>query len=72
MAKQYRTKNGKIKTWYSPKEKFKKYGNDLDARVDTHTNEVLSDAGAGFRIGYRKALAEQASLHNLKKRNRTR
>lgn len=73
MAKQYKTKKGKIKTWYSPKEKFKKYGNDLNAGIDTHSNQVLSDAGAGFRIGYRTALAEQAKLHNLKSgKNRTR
>ena len=60
------TKNGKKVTLLTPSGKNERYKHELNRGVNNRTGEVLSDCAAGYRMGYRAALGEQAKIYNKK------
>lgn len=60
------TKGGKKVVLLTPSGKFKRYGRELSAGRNSRTGEKLSNAAAGYRMGYRDALGEQAKIYNKK------
>ena len=63
-----RTASGKKVVLMTPSGKCKRYDRELRSGVNSRTGEKLNDAAAGYRMGYRAALGEQASI--WKKKNR--
>lgn len=60
------TPTGKTVALLTPSGKFKRYGRELSAGVNSRTGEKLNDCAAGYRMGYRAALGEQAKIYNKK------
>ena len=60
------TKNGKKVTFLTPSGKVKRYGRELQSGKNSRTGEKLNDCAAGYRMGYRAALGEQAKIYNKK------
>ena len=65
-ARVYKTANGKKVTKLTPTGKVVRYGRELDKGVNSKTGEKLSACAAGYRMGYRAALGEQAAIYNYK------
>lgn len=63
-----KTKNGKKVVFLTPSGRCKRYDRELKTGVNSRTGEVLSDCAAGYRMGYRAALGEQAKIFNKKNR----
>ena len=63
-----RGKNGKQFALLTPSGKMKRYQREIKSGRNSRTGEPLSDVAVGYRMGYRSALGEQASIY--KKRNR--
>ena len=61
-----KTKNGKKVVLMTPTGKFKRYGRELNSGVNSRTGKKLNDCAAGYRMGYRGALGEQAKIYNKK------
>lgn len=60
------TSNGKRLVFMTPSGKCKRYGRELNSGVNSRTGEKLNDCAAGYRMGYRAALGEQAKIYNKK------
>lgn len=60
------TKNGKKVVLMTPSGKVKRYGRELNSGFNSRTGEQLSDVAAGYRMGYRAALGEQAKIYKKK------
>ena len=65
-----RTEDGKKVVLLTPSGRGKRYGRELNTGYNNRTGEKLNDVAAGYRMGYRAALAEQAKIYNKKKNNR--
>ena len=63
-----RTASGKKVTLRTPSGKFIRYERELRSGRNSHTGEPLNACAAGYRMGYRAALGEQAAIY--KKKNR--
>ena len=61
------TSSGKKVVLMTPSGKVKKYGRELNSGTHSRTGEKLNDCAAGYRMGYRAALGEQAKIYNKKK-----
>jgi len=59
-----RTSDGKKVVLMTPTGKCKRYGRELESGKNSRTGEPLNDCAAGYRMGYRAALGEQARIHN--------
>lgn len=68
-ARIYETANGKKVTKLTPTGKVKRYGRELDSGFNSRTGEKLNPCAAGYRMGYRAALGEQAAIYNYKNGN---
>ena len=66
MAKQIRTKNGKVITLLNPAERGRKYAKELHTGVDVYTGEALSPRRKAFRSGYLKARRDSARAFKAK------
>ena len=62
------TASGKQVTFLTPSGKVKRYGRELSSGKNSRTGEPLNACAAGYRMGYRAALGEQAAIY--KKKNR--
>ena len=63
-----KTRSGKKVVLLTPSGKCKRYDRELKSGVNSRTGEILNDCAAGYRMGYRAALGEQAKIYNKKKR----
>lgn len=61
---------GKKFALLTPSGRFKKYGEELKMKANSTTGEVLSDCAAGYRMGYRAALGEQAKIYKRYNKNK--
>ena len=61
------TKDGKKVTLLTPSGKNERYKRELKNGKNSRTGEPLSDAAAGYRMGYRAALGEQAKIYKKKR-----
>ena len=64
----FETSSGKKVARLTPSGKMKRYDRELKSGKNSRTGEKLTDVQAGYRIGYRAALGEQASIYNKKKK----
>ena len=62
------TASGKKVVFLTPTGKVKRYERELKSGFNSRTGEKLNDCAAGYRMGYRAALGEQAAIHKNKKR----
>lgn len=62
------TNSGNKVVFLTPSGKFKRYGRELSSGCNSRTGEQLNDCAAGYRMGYRAALGEQASIFKNKKK----
>ena len=69
MARQIKTKNGKVITLLNPSERGRKYAKELHTGVDAFTGEVLSPRRKAFRSGYLKARRDSARAFKAKNPN---
>lgn len=63
-----KTPQGKQIELLTPTGKFKRYGSELKSGANIRTGEALNDCAAGYRMGYRAALGEQAKIYKRSKR----
>ena len=61
-----RTASGKQVTFLTPSGKVTRYGRELRSGVNSRTGKKLNACAAGYRMGYRAALGEQASIYKKK------
>ncbi len=61
------TQNGKKVVLLTPSGKCKRYDRELKSGVNSRTGEILNDCAAGYRMGYRAALGEQAKIYKKKR-----
>lgn len=61
------TSSGKKVVLLTPSGRFKRYDRELKSNKNSRTGEVLTPVQAGYRMGYRAALGEQAKIHNKMK-----
>lgn len=59
--------SGKKIVLLTPSGKFKRYGRELSSGRNSRTGECLNDCAAGYRMGYRAALGEQADIFKKRK-----
>ena len=62
------TASGKKVTFLTPHGKCKRYERELNSGFNSRTGEKLNDCAAGYRMGYRAALGEQAAIYKGQKR----
>ena len=62
------TSTGKKVVLMTPSGKCKRYDRELRSGTNSRTGEKLNDCAAGYRMGYRAALGEQAKIYNKKNR----
>ena len=62
------TASGKKVTFLTPTGKVKRYERELNSGFNSRTGERLNDCAAGYRMGYRAALGEQAAIYKNQKR----
>lgn len=60
------TEGGKKVTFLTPSGKMKRYDRELKSGFNSRTGEKLNSCAAGYRMGYRAALGEQAAIYNKK------
>ena len=60
----YRRKDGTEYARLTPSGKFKRYDRELRSGRNSRTGAPLNSAAAGYRMGYRAALGEQAAIYN--------
>ncbi len=59
---------GKIVRFLTPSGRFKLYGKELNEKTNMRSGEPLNDCAAGYRMGYRAALGEQAKIYKKRKK----
>lgn len=62
----YQRKDGTTYARLTPTGKCKRYDRELRAGRNSRTGEPLNDAAAGYRMGYRAALGEQAAIYRAR------
>lgn len=65
----FETQSGKKIVKLTPSGKVKRYGRELNSGVNSRTGKKLNPCAAGYRMGYRAALGEQAAIYNYKNGN---
>ena len=61
-------RNGKQFALLTPSGKCKRYQREIKSGVNSRTGKPLNDVAVGYRMGYRSALGEQASIYKKRKR----
>ena len=62
-----KTASGKKVTLLTPSGKMTRYERELRSGKNSRTGEKLNDCAAGYRMGYRAALGEQAAIYKKNK-----
>ncbi|MBQ8229682.1 MAG: hypothetical protein IJZ32_03190 [Clostridia bacterium] len=60
------TQSGKRVTLLTPSGKCTRYDRELKSGVNSRTGQPLNACAAGYRMGYRAALGEQAKIYKKK------
>ena len=67
-ARVYKDSKGNKVTKLTPSGKVTRYGRELKSGFNHNTGEKLNACAAGYRMGYRAALGEQAAIYKAKRR----